>query len=144
MWSTFVRRSLSVVRQYLLLCNQWVNWDETSQKTFWQFPPKFLHFFLIHEEFLFSCQPKEKIFNNFSSKKGWPISKKSCRNLLLWKYLWMICRNVLWLTFYQIPSSHDHWLKEVAVRGWCFFALYMAKVKTLKIFLSTSISQISK
>ena len=29
-----------VVRQRLLLSNQWVNWDETSQKAFSQWPPR--------------------------------------------------------------------------------------------------------
>ena len=67
--------------------------------------PEILQIVGIHAEFLF---PWLKFF---FSQTGWQIFKQ-------------FCRNVLWITLYQIPSSHVDLSKNMAVRGRGYFALY--------------------
>ena len=41
-----------------------------------------------------------------------------------WQILKKNCRNVPWVTLYQIPTSHVDWLKNVAARERGYFAIY--------------------
>ena len=83
LWSPFVRRPScvvrrpsTVVRQLLLLSNQWVNWDETSQKASSQWPHQISFNFLgSMQNSGFHGNEMKKTSKFFFSQTGWQIFK---------------------------------------------------------------------
>ena len=76
LWSPFVRRSASVVRQLFLLSNQLVNWDETSQKASFQWPHQISFKFLRSmQNSGFHGNEMKKTSKFFFSQTGWQIFK---------------------------------------------------------------------
>ena len=69
LWSPFVRRASSGVRQLLLLSNQWVNWDETSQKASSQWPHQISFILWDPRRIMVSMATKGKKLQNSSSPK---------------------------------------------------------------------------
>ena len=85
-----------------------------------------------------SFKPRRLLENNYGHKAG------LFRLIQLkWKSSPPKYRDVTWVTFYQIPSSHVVWLKDLAARGQGCFALY-GYSENLKIFLDESIWPIFK
>ena len=76
LWSPFVRCLLCVVCQLLLLSNQWVNWDETSQKASSQWPHRIsFKFWESMQNSSFHGNEMKKTSKFFCSQTGWQIFK---------------------------------------------------------------------
>ena len=83
LWSPFVRRASCVIRrascvmrQLLLLSNQWVNWDETSQKASSKWPHRIsFNFFGSMQNSGFHGNKMKKTSKFFFSQTGWQIFK---------------------------------------------------------------------
>ena len=76
LWSPFVQRPSCVVRQRLLLSNQWVKWDETSQKASSQWPHRISFNFLgSMQNSGFHGNEMKKTSKFFCSQTGWQIFK---------------------------------------------------------------------
>ena len=69
-----------------------------------------------------------------------PCRLKKKFSQICWPIFKQFCRNVPWLTLYQIPSSHVDWSKNMAARGWGLFALYGYSGNLKKILLKKHFS----
>ena len=101
------------MRQLFLLSNQWVNWDETSQKASSQWPHQnSFKFFGIHAEFWFPWQQNiKKLWNSSSPKLVGRFTNNFVEMFLGWPSIWFLQAMLIGR-------------KNMAATGRGYFALY--------------------